>query len=62
MQFQITCACAAAWVGMCWRERRREERELRLRKECGDDGDSARQRAREPMCLTLYGIFMYKHQ
>lgn len=20
MQFQITCACGAAWVGMCWRE------------------------------------------
>lgn len=19
MQFQITCACGAAWVGMCWR-------------------------------------------
>lgn len=18
MQFQITCACGAAWVGMCW--------------------------------------------
>lgn len=38
MQFQITCACAAAWVGMCWRER---ERWLRI--ERGDDGDSARQ-------------------
>lgn len=60
MQFQITCACAAAWVGMCRRRRGNEARaEI---EECGDDGDSARQRAPEPMRLTLRGIITWSHQ
>lgn len=54
------CLCCS--VGGHVLEEARERREQRLRKECGDDGDSARQRAREPMCLTLRGIIMWKHQ
>lgn len=39
-----------------------KKREQRLRNECGDDGDSARQRVCEPMSLTIRGIIMWKQQ
>lgn len=52
------CLCCS--VGGHVLEEARERREQRLRNECGDDGDPARQRAREPMCVTIRGIVVWK--